>query len=96
MAKVRRSPQQWQQLIEAQHASALTIEQFCAEHQLTVSNFYLQRKKYREQSVDKGKKVESWLPLNALMQVQEAERDWHIELKLPNGVVLNMHTATEH
>ena len=44
MAKVRRSPQQWQQLIEAQQSSALSVNQFCAEHKITVSNFYLQRK----------------------------------------------------
>ena len=41
MAKVRRSPQQWQQLIEAQQSSALSVNQFCAEHKITVSNFYL-------------------------------------------------------
>ena len=49
MAKLRRSPQQWQQLIEAQQSSALSVSQFCAEHKITVSNFYLQRKKYQAQ-----------------------------------------------
>ena len=39
MAKVRRRPQQWQQLVEALQSGALSVNQFCAEHKITVSNF---------------------------------------------------------
>ena len=95
MAKVRRSPQQWQQLIEAQQSSALSVNQFCAEHKITVSNFYLQRKKYQAQSTAQVAPSNDWLPLSELMQTRHTERDWHIELKLPNGVVLTMRTDAE-
>lgn len=90
MARERRSPQQWQQLVEAQQKNGLSVSQFCAEHDITVSNFYWQRKKYREQSVAQTEASDNWLPLNELMSVQQDERHWQIELKLPNGVVLNM------
>lgn len=95
MVRVKRSKQQWQQLIEAQQASALTIKQFCDEHNITVSNFYLQRKKYRERATPKVEPTDDWLPLNTLAQTQRDERHWQIELTLPNGVVLNMRTTSE-
>ena len=94
MARVRRSPQQWQQLIEEQQSSKLSVSQFCVEHNITVSNFYLQRKKYREQSAAQAESPDNWLPLNELMSVQQGERQWQIELCLPGGVVLNMLTDT--
>ena len=95
MAKVRRSPQQWQQLIEAQQSSALSVNQFCAEHKITVSNFYLQRKKYQAQPISQVAPSNDWLSLSELMQTRYTARDWHIELKLPNGVVLTMRTDAE-
>ncbi len=90
MARVKRDKQQQRQLIEAQQASTQTIVQFCSEHNITVSNFYLQRKKYRERSAPKVEPTNNWLPLNDLVQTQQDERHWHIELTLPNGVILNM------
>ena len=90
MAKLRRSPQQWHQLVEAQQSSGLSVAQFCTENKITLSNFYLQRKKYRSQSFSNIESAEDWLPLNDLLQVTQDERRWQIELKLPNGVVLNM------
>ena len=90
MARQRRSEQQWQALIEAQQTSGLTINQFCTEHNITLSNFYLRRKKYLEQSVSHDSSAENWLPLQNLMQVNQDARHWQIELTLPNGVMLNM------
>ena len=93
MAKTpRRTAAQWQQLIQAQETSGLTIQQFCAEHQLTLSNFYLQRKKLQQRDSPVVQNNEAWLPLNELVQVQQDSRRWQIELTLPNGVVLNMST----
>lgn len=92
MARKRRSEQQWQALIEAQQTSGLTVNQFCTEHNITLSNFYLRRKKHVEQSVSDDSSVDNWLPLQNVMQVNQDERHWQIELTLPNGVVLNMRT----
>ncbi|MDC0603578.1 hypothetical protein OAP14_11285 [Aliiglaciecola sp.] len=41
----RRSPQAWQQLIDAQETSYMTIAQFCHAHNINQPTFYLQRKK---------------------------------------------------
>lgn len=47
MAKVRRTHEQWQQLIEEQPQSGLTIKDYCAQHNFTFSGFYQWRKKLR-------------------------------------------------
>jgi len=48
MTNQRRTPQQWQQIIEAQRVSNLTSADFCRQHTLNPSTFYLQRKKVTE------------------------------------------------
>jgi len=47
MAK-RRTSEQWQQLIQQQKQSGLTVAQFCRENHISESNFYLKLKKFRE------------------------------------------------
>jgi transposase-like protein len=42
MTVKKRSPQEWQQIIEAQQASGQTIATFCQQHKLNPSTFYLQ------------------------------------------------------
>lgn len=90
-ARIRRTSAQWQQLVQEQQSSGLSVSEFCTKHSLTESTFYLQRKKYREVTESAGLS-ESWLPLNELMHVEQDNRHWQIELKLPNGVVLTMRT----
>ncbi|WDE11854.1 IS66 family insertion sequence element accessory protein TnpA [Thalassomonas haliotis] len=43
MGKVK-SQQQWQQILADQKTSGLTIVDYCRQHQLSTSNFYLRRK----------------------------------------------------
>ena len=43
MATRRRTREQWQELVDKQAESELTVSEFCAQHALTVSNFYLLR-----------------------------------------------------
>jgi hypothetical protein len=50
MATKRRTREQWQRLVDKQAASELTVSEFCAQHALTVSNFYLWRKKLSDDS----------------------------------------------
>ena len=47
---VRRSPQEWQQLIDAQEVSDMSIAQFCHTNNINQSTFYLQRKKRQDMS----------------------------------------------
>ncbi|MFC3121270.1 IS66 family insertion sequence element accessory protein TnpA [Agaribacter flavus] len=87
----RRNPQEWQQLIDAQEASDMTIAQFCHAHNINQSTFYLQRKK--RQALALPQTSEQWLPIGSLSSQQPDTRQWQIELSLPNGVVLNMSTG---
>jgi hypothetical protein len=87
---IRRSPQEWQQLIDAQEASDMTIAQFCHAHNINQSTFYLQRKK--RQDISLPQTSEQWLPIETMASRQADTRQWQIELTLPNGVVLNMST----
>ena len=90
MKAKKRSPQEWQQIIEAQQASGQTIATFCKQHKLNPSTFYLQRKKITELSLPTNN---DWLAVEPNIASGGAlDRHWQIELKLPNGVVLNMST----
>lgn len=43
--KITRSQEQWRTIINEQQASGLTIIDYCREHQLATSSFYVFRKK---------------------------------------------------
>ena len=93
MATKRRTREQWQELIDKQAAGELTVSEFCAQHALTVSNFYLWRKKLSDDSQSLASQ-DSWL---AFDMPASADREpgavWEIELALPGGVVLRMNRA---
>ena len=86
----RRSAEEWQHLIELQQASDMTIAEFCHAHQINQSTFYLQRKKRSEIALPQ--RNSQWLPIDAVMPDLSDTKQWQIELRLPNGVVLNMST----
>lgn len=92
MAKTRRSPQQWQQLIDEQAHSGLTISEYCMEHKLTVSSFYLWRKKLSSLGKE-APPIADWLSLTP-SQSLASEQEWQLELTLPGGVVLRMNAPT--
>ncbi len=87
---IRRSPQEWQQLIDAQEVSDMSIAQFCHTHNINQSTFYLQRKKRQDMSLPQT--PPQWLPIETMTASGPDTRQWQIELTLPNGVVLNMST----
>jgi hypothetical protein len=86
----RRSPDEWQHIIDMQEASDMTVAEFCHAHQINQSTFYLQRKKRSEMGLPQ--RNSQWLPIDAVMPTMPDTRQWQIELRLPNGVVLNMST----
>lgn len=88
---IKRSPQEWQQLIDAQEASDMTIAQFCHTHKINQSTFYLQRKKCQDISLPQTSP--QWIPIETSASSPPDTRQWQIELRLPNGVVLNMSTG---
>jgi putative transposase len=90
MARTNKTPKQWQQLIESQKRSGLSIAQYCQQHSLSASAFYTWRKRLsisNEVSVtDDG--TDDWLAID--FSQEPTNTAWNIELLLPNGVVLKM------
>lgn len=48
MTKKYKSDQEWQQLIDQQHKSGLTIARFCKEHQISESCFYRKKREVQQ------------------------------------------------
>ena len=93
MATKRRTREQWQELIDKQAAGELTVSEFCAQHALTVSNFYLWRKKLSDDSQPFAQQ-DNWLAFDMPASAdKEPGAAWEIELALPGGVVLRMNRA---
>ncbi len=86
----RRSFDEWQQLIDAQQVSDMTIAEFCHAHRINQSTFYLQRKKRSQLALPH--RNNQWLPIDAVVPDLPDTKQWQIELRLPNGLVLNMST----
>lgn len=86
----RRTPQQWQQLVEQHSSSNLTQKDFCQEHGIRPATFgYWKRKLTAASSVDQDT-ASSWLDLSALTAAGNPSSNWKIELDLGNGVVLRL------
>lgn len=98
--QARRTQAQWVQLIEGQCNSELTIEAYCKQHQVTVSNFYAWRAKLKKQSAHEvanrpASKENDWIPLVPPPSPlpQSAESAWAVELDLPAGITLRVRSA---
>lgn len=91
MAYTRRTQQQWQQLINEHPQSGLTVKDYCMSKNITVSGFYLWRKKLSAtpHSVDEP---QEWLSLTP--SVSPESEQWQIELALPGGVILRMNSTS--
>ena len=93
MATKRRTREQWQELVDKQAESELSVSEFCTHHDLTVSNFYLWRKKLSDDSQSLAKQ-DNWLAFDMPASAdKEPGAAWEIELALPGGVVLRMNRA---
>ena len=93
MATKRRTREQWQELVDKQAESELSVSEFCTHHDLTVSNFYLWRKKLSDDSQPFAQQ-DNWLAFDMPASGnQSAGATWEIELTLPGGVVLRMNRA---
>ncbi len=87
----RRTPEQWQTLVEQCHQSGLSGAKFCREHNIAYASFSKWRHKLSAHPVALEAPQASFIDLNLLSEkyVNEAyHRPWHIVLKLGNGVEL--------
>ncbi len=73
--KISRSHEQWRTLITEQQASGLTIIDYCREHQLSTSSFYVFRKKL-------GINSSSFVRTQVTQQVELVTQQSLIELTL--------------
>jgi hypothetical protein len=90
MTKTRRTRQQWQQLINEQPDSGLTVHDYCQRNLLTLSGFYQWRKKLAAELVNVG--ATDWLS-HPVADILGHVGDWQIELVLPGGVTLRMNSS---
>ncbi len=89
----RRTPDDWQEIIDQFQASGLKASEFCRQNNITASNFYVWRKKLLgesnlEQCNDSKSPIgsDSW----QLITPSQESQPWDIELSLPGGVTLRM------
>jgi hypothetical protein len=90
MIKTRRTRKQWQQLINEQPDSGLTVHDYCQQQHLNVSGFYQWRKKLSAEA--ENDRAADWLSL-PVTDIPGHTGEWQIELLLPGGVTLRMNST---
>jgi|TARA_Y100000310_G_C20343210_1_gene650807 hypothetical protein len=79
--RVRRSPEQWQEIVDGQMDSGLSAKQYCGVHQLCYPVFCKWRRK-----LSSGQPT-PFVDVSALVTT---ERQWDIELVLGDGMALRL------
>jgi putative transposase len=95
---VRRSPQEWRDLMDAYARCGQTRKQFCAQEQLALSTFDWWRRRLREETgtaVSERQRGLKGAPLfvelgPARKPESRPPRAWEVELDLGAGVVLRL------
>ena len=87
----RRTADDWQKIIEQYQASGLKASEFCRQHKITTSNFYLWCKKLLGTVTEQNchadaDRSDNW----HLISPSQQESAWDLELSLPGGVTLRM------
>lgn len=89
----KRSPEQWQQLLEAQAASGLSQAAFCSEHGLSKSSFQLWKRRMRASSstgIGPAPVPALFTPLSGAANASQAATGWDVALDLGDGVCLRL------
>lgn len=86
MTKIRRTREQWRDLIDGQPGSGLSVQAYCRLHGLAVSGFYLWRNKLAGAPLPAAG---DWLSL-PVSDAEVSNANWQLELVLPGGVMLRM------
>ncbi|MGY5615409.1 IS66 family insertion sequence element accessory protein TnpA [Vibrio brasiliensis] len=87
----RRTPDDWQAIIDQFQTSGLKASEFCRQNNITASNFYVWRKKLlgqttTEQTAANLPDSDHW----QLITPSQEPQPWDLELSLPRGVTLRM------
>jgi transposase-like protein len=88
----RRTPNDWQTIIDQYQASGLKASEFCRQNNITASNFYVWRKKLLEEPTSEQSDTQSSVDSDNwhLMTPTQESQQWDLELSLPGGVTLRM------
>ena len=94
MAK-RKTPSQWQSLVEQQEQSDLSVPQFCSEYSISSASFYKWRQRLATSEPSAATEpAPSFIDLSTLASSRdhqhESDKPWHIVLSLGNGVELRL------
>lgn len=87
-ARQRYSPEQWQQLVEAQAVSGQSQVAFCAEHGLSKSSFQHWKRRLKARETPASPSPALFAPLAGAPA--DADNGWTIELDLGDGVWLRL------
>lgn len=83
--------QLWQQRVEAQRASGLSIAAWCQQEGITSSTYYY----WRQHSVDK-KSAPAFIALPALAaEIPAAAKATTLAIHTPSGYRIDLHTAAQ-
>ena len=92
---IRRTRQQWKELIELQPGSELSPPKFCEQAGVSYQSFMAWRKKLstaNSQSTHSPQFVELTAPINTTAHSESmgVVNEWHVELDLGNGIQLRI------
>lgn len=85
--RIRRTRDQWQQLISNQQQSNLSQAAFCARQNISLASFSNWKRKLHNDS-SRTDTIPSWIELPALSSVSTS--GWDMELDLGHGVCLRL------
>ena len=88
----RKTPEQWQSLVNQQQRSDLSARAFCTEHHIGYASFCQWRKRLTStETLSVAEPEPSFIDLSALgADSTGQESRWHIVLSLGNGVELRL------
>ena len=90
----RRTPEQWQQLVEQWQDSGLSATRFCSINEVGYASFCNWRKRLTETALQTGPAATSeptFIDLNTLQSPDSTSNNgWNIVLSLGNGVELRL------
>lgn len=89
----RRSPEQWKEIIEQHNSSGLSGKKFCDTQGIGYASFCKWRQKLTEVEIEQSSQPAnpSFIDLGSLAATNEP--NWHIVLKLGNGIELCLSQA---
>ncbi len=87
---IRRSPDQWQQIIDEHALSGLSQERFCKDKDLSFSTFQSWRKKLGTPSSSQSGFVEIPRASTSEQRTLALDQGLHVRLELGAGVVLEI------